>query len=166
VWDFPTFSTVQQVHRDFSRTPYFYVAGPARPPPTPRANSLRTADWTSQNIQNGLFKVPLSCILLCTLLRMLLLTGRSCKVKTRIAVSQRHRLSCLQYDYCIVRAKQVTIFVLITFVFRMLTSQHFIFIIFLPMAQQPLVGLGLLIIEASRSHSVRHTTLGRTPLDE
>jgi hypothetical protein len=34
------------------------------------------------------------------------------------------------------------------------------------MAQQPLVGQGLLIIEASRSHSLRHTTLGRTPLDE
>ena len=34
------------------------------------------------------------------------------------------------------------------------------------MAQQPLVGQGLLIIEASRSRSFRHTTLGRTPLDE
>jgi hypothetical protein len=32
-------------------------------------------------------------------------------------------------------------------------------------AQQPLVGQDLLIIEASRTHS-RHTTLGRTPLDE
>ena len=29
-----------------------------------------------------------------------------------------------------------------------------------------LVGQGLLIIEASRSHSVTHTTLGRIPLDE
>jgi hypothetical protein len=28
-----------------------------------------------------------------------------------------------------------------------------------------LVGVGLLIIDASRSHSVRHTTLGRSPLD-
>ena len=36
----------------------------------------------------------------------------------------------------------------------------------LPMGQEPLVGQGLLIIEASRSHSVIHTTLGRTPLDE
>ena len=34
------------------------------------------------------------------------------------------------------------------------------------MAQQPLVGQGLLIVEASRSHSIRHTTLGRMPLDE
>jgi hypothetical protein len=34
-----------------------------------------------------------------------------------------------------------------------------------PMAQQPLVGQGLLIIEASRSHS-RHTTLDRIPLHE
>jgi hypothetical protein len=34
------------------------------------------------------------------------------------------------------------------------------------MAQQPLVGLGLLIFEASRSHTLRHTTLVRTPLDE
>ena len=32
------------------------------------------------------------------------------------------------------------------------------------MAQQSLVGQGLLIIEASRSHT--HITLGRTPLDE
>jgi hypothetical protein len=34
------------------------------------------------------------------------------------------------------------------------------------MAQQPVVGPGLLIIEASRSHSFVHTTLSRTPLDE
>jgi len=34
------------------------------------------------------------------------------------------------------------------------------------MARHPPVGHGLLIIEASQSHSVRHTTLGRTPLDE
>jgi hypothetical protein len=37
---------------------------------------------------------------------------------------------------------------------------------FFSMAQQPVEGQGLLIIEASRSHSNRHTTLGRTPLDE
>jgi len=30
----------------------------------------------------------------------------------------------------------------------------------------PLVGQGLLIVEDTRSHTVRHTTLGRTPLDE
>jgi hypothetical protein len=36
---------------------------------------------------------------------------------------------------------------------------------FLSMAQQPLLGQGLRVIEVSRSHS-RHTTLGRTPLDE
>ena len=40
-----------------------------------------------------------------------------------------------------------------------------VFILF-SMAQQRLVGQGLLIIEASRSHWVRHTTLGRTSLDE
>ena len=34
------------------------------------------------------------------------------------------------------------------------------------MAQQPLVVQGLLKIEASRSHSIRQATLGRTPLDE
>jgi hypothetical protein len=33
-------------------------------------------------------------------------------------------------------------------------------------AQQSLVGQGLLIIDALRSHSFRYTTLGRTPLDE
>jgi hypothetical protein len=33
------------------------------------------------------------------------------------------------------------------------------------MVQQALVGQGLLIIEASQSHCLRHT-LGRTPLDE
>jgi hypothetical protein len=38
--------------------------------------------------------------------------------------------------------------------------------LFFPMAQQPPVGQGLLIIEASRSQSFRHTTLGTTPLDE
>jgi len=36
---------------------------------------------------------------------------------------------------------------------------------FFPTAQQPLVGKGSLIIEASRSHSVIPQT-GRTPLDE
>jgi hypothetical protein len=37
---------------------------------------------------------------------------------------------------------------------------------FSSMAQQALVGQGLLIIEVSKSHAARHTTLGRTPLDE
>ena len=35
-----------------------------------------------------------------------------------------------------------------------------------PVAQRSLVGYGLFITEASRSHSVTHTTLGWTPLDE
>jgi hypothetical protein len=34
------------------------------------------------------------------------------------------------------------------------------------MTQQSLVVQGLLIIEASRSYSVRHITLGRTRLEE
>jgi hypothetical protein len=34
------------------------------------------------------------------------------------------------------------------------------------MAQQPPVDQGLLVIEASRSHTIRHSTLGRDPLDE
>jgi hypothetical protein len=34
------------------------------------------------------------------------------------------------------------------------------------MAQQPLVGQGLVIVQDSLSHSVKHTTLDRTPLDE
>jgi hypothetical protein len=34
------------------------------------------------------------------------------------------------------------------------------------MAQKPPVGQSVLIIEASRSHSIKHTTIGRTPLDE
>jgi hypothetical protein len=34
------------------------------------------------------------------------------------------------------------------------------------MAQQTLVGQGLLIIETLRSHSLRHAALSRTPLDE
>jgi len=38
--------------------------------------------------------------------------------------------------------------------------------IFFFMAQQPLVGQGLLLIGASRSHSIRHTALGRNPLDK
>jgi hypothetical protein len=41
-----------------------------------------------------------------------------------------------------------------------------IIIINLSMAQHHLVGLGLLIVEASHSHSVRPTTLRRTALDE
>jgi len=36
----------------------------------------------------------------------------------------------------------------------------------LSMAQRPLVGQDLLVIEASLSHSFRCTTIGRTPLDE
>jgi len=38
--------------------------------------------------------------------------------------------------------------------------------LFVSMARQPLVGHSLLIVEASRSHSLTHTTLGRTSLDE
>jgi hypothetical protein len=34
------------------------------------------------------------------------------------------------------------------------------------MAEQPVGGHGLFIIEASPSRPVRHTTFGRTPLDE
>jgi len=34
------------------------------------------------------------------------------------------------------------------------------------MAQRPVISQGLLLIEASRSHTPRFTTLGRTPLDE
>jgi hypothetical protein len=34
------------------------------------------------------------------------------------------------------------------------------------MKEHPLVGQSLLIIETSRSHSVRYTALGRTPLDQ
>jgi len=34
------------------------------------------------------------------------------------------------------------------------------------MARKTLVGQALLIIEVSRSPSVTHTTVGRTPLDE
>jgi hypothetical protein len=34
------------------------------------------------------------------------------------------------------------------------------------MAQEPLLGQGLLITEASRLHSFTHSTLGKTPLDE
>jgi hypothetical protein len=45
-----------------------------------------------------------------------------------------------------------------------MTIMRFTRIIFFPMAQQPLVGQGL-IFEASRSHS-RHTTSGRTVLNE
>jgi hypothetical protein len=37
---------------------------------------------------------------------------------------------------------------------------------FFSTAQQPVVGHGLLIIEASRSHSVGNTIIGRTPLGE
>jgi len=34
------------------------------------------------------------------------------------------------------------------------------------MSQQPLVGPGFLIVDASRSHLVIHTTLGGNSLDE
>ena len=37
---------------------------------------------------------------------------------------------------------------------------------YISMARQPVVGQGFLIVEALQSHSIRHTTLGRTPLDE
>jgi hypothetical protein len=45
-------------------------------------------------------------------------------------------------------------------------SVNLIFLQFFPVAQQALVAQGLLTVEASRSHSVTHTTLSRTPLDE
>ena len=35
-----------------------------------------------------------------------------------------------------------------------------------PVAQHPAVGQGFLNIDVSRPHSVRHTTLSRTPLDQ
>jgi hypothetical protein len=36
----------------------------------------------------------------------------------------------------------------------------------LPVALRPNAGHGLLILEVSRSHTQRRTTVGRTPLDE
>jgi len=44
--------------------------------------------------------------------------------------------------------------------FEAVTLNRFFFV------REPLVGQGLLIAEASRSHSLRHTTRGRTSLDE
>jgi hypothetical protein len=41
-----------------------------------------------------------------------------------------------------------------------------VFFFFFSTAQQPPEGHGLLIIADSRSHSVKHTVLGRTPLEE
>jgi hypothetical protein len=43
---------------------------------------------------------------------------------------------------------------------------HILTIPFFPVVQQSKLGLGRLRLEFSRSHSVRHTTLGMTPLDE
>jgi hypothetical protein len=43
------------------------------------------------------------------------------------------------------------------------TRRYYVF--FFSMAQQPLVGQGLLIVKASWSN-IRHTTVGRSPLDE
>ena len=47
-----------------------------------------------------------------------------------------------------------------------LQSAHGFQAISFTMVQQPPVGQGLLIVEDSWSHSFRHTTLGKTPLDE
>jgi hypothetical protein len=44
------------------------------------------------------------------------------------------------------------------------TSKFGLCYLFFTMAQQPPVGQCLLIVEASRSHSVRHIALGRTPM--
>jgi hypothetical protein len=38
--------------------------------------------------------------------------------------------------------------------------------IFPPVAPQPYSGLGRLVVEFARSHTIRHTTLGGTPLDK
>jgi hypothetical protein len=40
------------------------------------------------------------------------------------------------------------------------------YIFFIPIRQQSLMDWSLLIIEVSRSYSVRHTTLGKTPPDK
>jgi len=37
---------------------------------------------------------------------------------------------------------------------------------FFPVAQEPHLGLGHILVEVRRSHTVRHNTRGRTPLDE
>ena len=50
------------------------------------------------------------------------------------------------------------------FLLRLRALSCYTYIFF--MTQQPLVGQGFLIIEASRSLSFRHTELGRTTLDE
>jgi len=59
-----------------------------------------------------------------------------------------------------VRPHETTLFPLDGF------ALSFFFLVFGFLARQPLVGQSLLIKRASRSHPVRHATLGRTPLDE
>jgi hypothetical protein len=49
------------------------------------------------------------------------------------------------------------------FVLRLLFIKY---LFFFSVAQQPPVGQGVLIIEASRSHLFRHTTFFRTSLDK
>jgi len=44
---------------------------------------------------------------------------------------------------------------------KLLQNRHFF-----PIAQEPHLGLGHITVEVGRSHTVRHTTRGRTPLDE
>jgi hypothetical protein len=46
------------------------------------------------------------------------------------------------------------------------TLYIYIYISFFVFDSTALVGLGLLIVEVPLSHSVSHTTLGRTPLNE
>ena len=40
------------------------------------------------------------------------------------------------------------------------------FHIIVVLAQQSLVDLGLIVVDVLRSYTIRHTTLGRTSLDE
>jgi hypothetical protein len=46
-----------------------------------------------------------------------------------------------------------------------LSHSRFLILVFFPLAKQPNSGLGRLIVEVSRSHTIRHTP-GRTPLNE
>ena len=74
-------------------------------------------------------------------------------------VSLKHETQCQPVAYCSVNSSaDIRTLPRLTLCYIYIYSPP-------PMARQPLGVLGRLSIEASRSH-FRHTTLGRTPLDE
>ena len=89
--------------------------------------------------------------------------------KWHFLFDSRTILLTMEYTYTehlLLSTEQVNMEITVTLFARQTAETSCTVVNFFPHGSTTLVGLGLFIVDFSRTHSVRHITLGRTPLDE